>query len=472
MLLLRNGIGAFRRRWTAEGGYGEFLVIAGPLILMTSSWSIQQFVNRIFLTWHSKEALDASTPAAILNMALMSFFMGTVTYAETFVAQYYGAKRYQRIGPSFWQGIYVAIIGGIVLLIAAPFAKPIFHFVGHAPAVQHNEVVFFQILCLGAMPALASMAMAGFFAGRGETWPVMWVNFLGMAVNIVLDYLLIFGKFGFPEWGIKGAGIATVSANVVEALVYMALLAKPSHERKYHTLSGWRFDAGLFGRLLRFGAPSGIQFFIDLGAFAVFLLFVGRLGEDPQAATNIAFSINTVAFMPMLGSGFAVSILVGQYLGRDRPGVAQKAAYSGFHLTFAYMAVIAALYVLAPQLFLAPFAANADPKTFPAIAALTVILLRFVAVYSIFDTMNIIFSSAIKGAGDTRFVMLMIIVLSTFALVIPTFVAVVLLHENLYVAWTIASIYFSLLGFAFLFRFLGGKWKRMRVIEPAPPMES
>ena len=149
--------------------------------------------------------------------------------------------------------------------------------------------------------------------------------------------------------------------------------------------------------------------------------------------------------------------------------MAKRSVYSGFHLTFIYMTTIAALYVLVPDIFLRPFAAQADAERFGVIREMAVILLRFVAVYSLFDTLNIIFASAIKGAGDTRYVMYMILTVSLLALVIPCYVALVLLHTGIYVAWTIASVYISILGIIFLLRFLGGKWKSMRVIEEVPP---
>lgn len=456
-------------RWRCEGGYREVLAIAIPLILSTGAWGIQHFVDRMFLTWYSPEAIAAAMPAGILNFTIMSLFLGTAGYVSTFVAQYHGASRYERIGPILWQGMYVAIIGGIVHLLLIPLAGPVFRFVAHGELVQQYETIYFQVLCLGAAPAIASSAMSGFFSGRGKTLPIMVVNILATAVNLIMDYVLIFGNWGFPELGIKGAAIATVISASFSLLAYLVLLSRRAYDQRYHTLRGWRFKSSLFVRLMRFGLPSGVQFFLDVAGFTVFLLLVGRLGTNALAATNIAFNINSLAFMPMIGFGIAVSVLVGQHLGKDHPDLAVKSAYSGFHLTFLYMGTVAALYVLVPDLFLRPFAAQADVERFVTIREMTVILLRFVAVYSLFDTMNIIFASAIKGAGDTRYVMFMILVVSSLVLVIPSYVALVLFHAGIYVAWTIASIYISVLGIAFLFRFLGGKWKSMRVIEEVSP---
>jgi MATE family multidrug resistance protein len=401
----------------------------------------------------------------MLNFSMVSIFMGTAGYVTTFVAQYYGAERYDRIGPALWQGVYVSFLGGLAIVCAIPFAEPVFRLVGHSPLVQQNEVAYFQILCLGAGAYSASYALSGFFSGRGKTWPVLWVNAATTVVNLVLDYALIFGRWGFPELGIKGAGIATVVAGVFSLLMFFAILCSRSNNNTFHTIKGWRLERDLFVRLLRYGFPSGVQFFLEMAGFTAFVLLVGRLGIASLAATNIAFNINTLAFMPMIGCGIAVSVLVGQYLGGEKPDHAQSAVYSGFHLTLTYMLSIAAAYVLVPDVFVAPFALRADPMEFSEIYGYSIILLRFVAVYSVFDTMNIVFCSAIKGAGDTRYVMLITVILSVFVFILPVYLTVVVFEFGLMVAWIFATIYIISLGFIFYLRFLGGKWKAMRVIE-------
>jgi len=293
----------------------------------------------------------------------------------------------------------------------------------------------------------------------------MWVNSAATVLNLILDYAFIFGNWGFPEMGIKGAALATVIATLFSAFLFLLLISRKGYRTKYGTLRGWRLEKPLFMRVIRFGLPSGIQFLLDIAGFTAFILILGRLGATTLAATTIAFNINTIAFMPMIGAGMTVSILVGQYLGKDMPDLAQTSVYSGFHLTFIYMTSIALAYVIVPDIFIAPFAAQADKESFRDIYPLAVFILRFVAVYSVFDTLNIIFSSAIKGAGDTRFVMIIIFMLSLFVLVIPTYLSVVIMAWSITVPWIIATLYLTLLGFAFLFRFLGGKWKDMRVIE-------
>lgn len=461
--------GKIRNRYHAKAGYRELLKIAIPLILSTSAWSIQHFVDRMFLTWYSPESIAAAMPAGIFNFTIMTLFIGTASYINTFVAQYFGSKQFKNIGPIVWQGIYIAVIGGIVHLILIPLAKPIFGFIGHEMEIQKLEIIYFQVLCLGAFPAIASSAFSSFFSGRGKTWPLMWINAIATLTNIVFDYFLIFGNGGFPEMGIKGAAIATVLSGVVTFMIYIVIIVRPSFCKKFCTLSGYKLDIPLFKRLIYYGFPNGVQFFIDMAGFTAFLFIVGKLGRDSLAATNITFNINNLAFMPMIGFGIAVSVMVGQYLGDNKPELAQKSAYSGFHITIFYMSTMVMLYLGVPEMFIKPFMVGSNATEMKAIRDIVIVLIRFVAIYSIFDTFNIIFAAAIKGAGDTRFVMRMLSVLSIVLLIIPSYLALIVWKQSIYVGWIIVTVYIISLGIGFYLRFLGGKWKSMRVIETPPP---
>ncbi|MBN2418857.1 MAG: MATE family efflux transporter, partial [Deltaproteobacteria bacterium] len=167
----------------------------------------------------------------------------------------------------------------------------------------------------------------------------------------------------------------------------------------------------------------------------------------------------------MIGCGNAVSVLVGQYLGKGRPDMAEKSSYSGLHLTFMYMVSISVAYVTVPGIFIAPFAAKADPAIFGEISGLSIVLLRFVAVYSIFDTLSIVFSSALKGAGDTKFVMYMTVTIGWVIMVIPTYLSIAVFKLGIMSCWVYATLCVITLGIGFTLRFLNGKWKSMLVIE-------
>jgi MATE family multidrug resistance protein len=456
-----------KKRWNAEGGYRDLLRLAFPLILSTGSWTIQQVVDRIFLAWFSPAATAAALPAGMMHFTLMSLATGTAAYVGTFVAQYTGAGQTRRIGPIVWQGMYFSLAAGAFMMVFFPLAPSGFRLAGHPVEVRAMELTYFRTLLFGTFPAVASTALSGFFSGRGKTWTVMWVTASATAVNVVFDAVLIFGKAGFPRLGIFGAALATVFSQVVSLFAYLALMWRHDYQERFHTLSGWRFNQSLFTRLIRYGFPAGLHFFLDMIGFTLFLMVVGQYGMVPLAATNVAFNINNFSFMPMIGFGMAASIFVGQKLGEHRPELAEYGTWSAAHLTFFYMTVVAALYVLFPGLFLAPYLAKADPVEFRPIAAMAKHLLRFVAVYSLFDTMNIVFASAVKGAGDTRFVMWVSVALSWFVLVLPAYAGVRTGLIGLDGLWTIVTVYVCVTGLVFFARFVKGKWKTMRVIEAA-----
>ncbi len=187
----------------------------------------------------------------------------------------------------------------------------------------------------------------------------MLVDMFAAAMNIVLDYAWVFGNWGFPEWGIAGAAWATVISLWAKTAIYLVLVLRHKNREQYGTWSGMRFDRELFGRLLRYGFPSGAQLLLDVGAFTGFLVMVGRLGEKELAATGLAFNVNTLAFIPMLGFGMAVTTLVGQRLGENRPELAMRGTWTAFWLSSTYIGVMAlALETTARSIFFASISSN------------------------------------------------------------------------------------------------------------------
>lgn len=448
-----------------KGGYREVLKIAFPLILSTGSWSLQHFIDRVFLTWYSPEAIAAAMPASLANWTLVSLLMGTAAYVNTFVAQYYGAGQPERIGAAVWQGIYLAGFAVIEMALIYPFSDFIFAHLGHTPAVARLEANYFKILLWGAPFVVIANAISGFFSGRGKTWIVMWINFAGTAVNIAVDYLLIFGKWGFPEMGISGAGVATVLSAAVVAILFFVSMMRPRYQRLFGTLKNCKPDSKIFRRLLRYGLPSGLQFMLDILTFTLFIILVGHIGMRELAASNIAFNINTLAFLPMMGLSIAISTLVGQRLGENQPNLAERSAWSGFHLSFGYFGLLAFGYFFFPGLFLWPFKLSGRGPEFQAIQEMSILLLRFIAIYSLFDAANMSFAGALKGAGDTRFVAGLSVALGWSLMLIPGYIALKFFGSNVYWLWGFVTLYIAFLGIALLLRFRHGLWKKMRVIE-------
>ncbi|MBW2207672.1 MAG: MATE family efflux transporter [Deltaproteobacteria bacterium] len=456
-------------RWSKPNGYKEVLAISLPLVASMGSITLMQFTDRMFLANYSVDAITAALPAGIASFTFIAFFMGVANYTNAFVAQYTGARALDRVGASVWQGIHFALMATVFLASLFFISENLFDLIGHSPHIRSLEVTYFKILTLGAGLVVLSSAMACFYTGRGLTWTVMLVHMTGAAVNIPLDYCLINGIGPFPELGIEGAAIATVTSSAVIVAALAFLIFAPSNRARFGTWKKRAFDKELFGRLMRFGLPSGIQFFLEIFGFTFFIQMLGRLGDLELATSNIVLSIEMLAFLPMVGFHIGNATLVGQAIGRGRPEDGVYSTSSALHITMAYMMLLAAIFVLMPEPLLKLFrAGHHTPEEFAEIISLGIILMRFVAVFCCFDALNLIFSSAIKGAGDTRFIMWTIAAISLGIMIIPTYLAIEVLGAGIYTAWTLGTIYGCVLGLAFMLRYRKGKWKKMRVIESVP----
>jgi MATE family multidrug resistance protein len=456
-------------RWSQSNGYRDVLAISLPLVASMGSITLMQFTDRIFLANYSVDAISAALPAGIASFTSIAFFMGVANYTNAFVAQYVGARAYARVGASLWQGIYFSLAASCVLASLYFVSGMLFELIGHSPHIQALEITYFNILTLGAGLVVLGSAMASFYTGRGLTWTVMLVNMAGAAVNIPLDYCLINGVGPFPELGIMGAAIATVSASAVIVSILGILIFSPGNRERFSTWTSRTLDGELFGRLMRYGLPSGVQFFLEVFGLTFFIQMLGRLGDVELAASNIVLSIETLSFLPMVGFHVGNATLVGQAIGRGRPNQGAYATTSALHIIMAYMILVAAVFVLTPEPLLHLFKAHHYTSSqYAPIQDLGVILMRFVAVFCFFDALNLVFSGAIKGAGDTRFIMWTIGALSIGVMIVPIYVAVEVFGAGLYAAWTIATLYICALGLAFMWRYRQGKWKSMKVIEQQP----
>ncbi|TWT88994.1 Multidrug resistance protein MdtK [Pseudobythopirellula maris] len=466
-------------RWLAgPGGGGEVLRVAAPLVVSSLSWTVMTFVDRLMLRNASGDTMFAAFEASTAWFTTLCLPLGLCMYASTFVSQYHGAGQPRRIGPSVWQGVWLALAWTPLLLALVPLAPRMFSLAGHGAEVVPLEIDYFRVLSWGGPALLAGAAMQSFYSGRGKTVVLMVVDTLAALLNVLLDYLWIFGHWGFEAGGIEGAGWATVVSLWIKALVYAALMLQRKHRADFET-GNWLPDRELIGRLLKYGGPSGLQLLLEVGGFTTFIIMVGRLGVVEGEATGMAFSVSTLAFMPVWGLSMAGSILVGQHLGENRDRTAARAVWTTLHVAFIYMAFVSTLYVATPGLFLAGFFGlsplSVDPATLDghdaAVWAASVVLLRFVAAYNLLDAFLMVFVNALKGAGDTRYILLVSLVMASL-LSVMSYLAVAIWEFSLMGCWAIITAWVFITGVVYLLRFLQGNWRTMRVIEQAPVLEN
>ena len=389
------------------GGYRETLRVAVPMMISSGSFTLMQFVDRIFLTRYSAEAIQAALPAGILAFTLVCLFSALAGYGSTFVAQFYGAGDRRGCSRATAQALWLALIAWPIMLALLPVGAWLLSISGHAPAVLREELTFYRILMFGSLAVPLSAAISGFYTGRGDMLTNMAAVVFGNLLNILLDWLLIFGHAGCPQLGIAGAGWATVISSFATPAVLLALyFLAPRFRGPYDTWHTLRPDFALLRRLVRYGLPSAGNLLLDVGSFTVFVLLTGRMGADALAASNIALSINNVAFMPLVGIGIAAATLVGQYQGRGDSATAARAGWTALKIGWLYMAAIAASFLLFPHGYFLLFTGRGDGGVhLDQVLPVGRGLLWMMAAWGMGDAANVILAGALKGAGDTRFVL-------------------------------------------------------------------
>jgi MATE family multidrug resistance protein len=454
------------QNWRASQRYREVLGVCLPLVMGMSAVTVMEFTDRVFLSNYSLEAISAASPASGAAFVFLVLFGGVGSYCGVFIAQYVGAGRNDRVGAMLWQGIYFTGLAGLILLLVAAFLSgPIFSLADHGEEIQRLETLYFRILCSGGVFYVAAQTLSSFFSGRGLTRPVMIVNIIGMLINIPLDYCLIYGWAFFPELGIAGAGIATVFSSASITLIFVLLVFRKTHEDRFKVMSGRSFDLALIKRLLRFGVPGSMQLCIDISAFVIFIMIVGRLGIEELAATNIALSISAIAFMPSYGTSQGVAVLVGQSLGRTRPDQGRLATISAIHLLLFYILMVDLVFIFSPQIVVAIFIPETTAAAdYGPVMDKAVTIMRIMACYLFLDALYMIFAGVLKGAGDTRYLMCAILAASIFCFLIPLWIGIELFDRGIFFAWgCVLSFVFSLFLLTWL-RYRQGRWQQMSVI--------
>lgn len=477
--------------WSRPAGGREVLQIAVPMVVTTLSWTLMNFIDSAILMRVSGTAMAAAYQAGIIWFAALSLFWGICSYSSTFVAQYFGDEQPNKIGPAVWQGVWLALSFSLLVPVAQWFAPRLFDLFGHEEELARMEALFFQILCYGAPGMLMAQSLECFYSGRGKTWVVMVVDAGAVVVNLILALMLVRGWFGIESWGIDGAAWATVLAQWWRAVSYATLILLPANRAAFNT-ADIKPDGQLLRRMIRFGGPSGMQMMLDVTGFALFMMFVAKIGVAEAEATSLAFRVSQVAFMPVWGLGMATAVLVGQKLGEDRPELAQRAARTTLSMSLVYMGAISLVFVFAPRVFLQTFfthgevpAASVAEELSPGdvkpqavesaaadheepakieVEAMTSYLMRFVAAYNMFDAAVIILVSVLRGAGDTRFVMLVSCFMSVMV-ASGSYIGVNVFNFNVYAAWWFIAIWVSTLAVIYVLRYRTGKWQAMRVID-------
>jgi MATE family multidrug resistance protein len=434
------------------------------------------FTDRIFLAHYSIGALNACANAGTLAWAFM-FGIGMVAaMSEVFVAQYNGAKMYQKIGSPVWQMVWVSLFSFIVFIPVAIWGSPLI-FKDNLYAVMESQ--YFRWLVIFAPSYALLTAFSGFFIGRGKTYVLIWLAVIANILNIILDRILIFGIPGWvPEMGIQGAAIATCFGYFFQSIVLFFYFLSPQNRKEFGT-GNWKIDFTQMRQCLKIGLPQGIFSALEVFGWAIFYWMMTSLSETHITVSSICQSFLILfSFFPD-GLCRGAAAVAGNFIGSQRTNMIRKVLKSGFIL-LAYFVLATSLFLVvdpvdtAKLLFFAHFEeGNLLPSLDPSFATALRTCMIFSFIYFIFDGIKWILSGILIAAGDTMFILITGALSVWIFLLAPIYWLVVKSHAPVEHAWAITALYSAIFAIIYWARFRQGAWQKINLLgdtknQPSP----
>lgn len=454
---------------------------AWPTVLTMLSYTLMQFVDSLMVAQVGQVELAAQGNGAIWSFVPMVLVFGVLSVVNTFVAQSLGARRPHEVTRYGWAGIWMALLAWALLLVPYGLALPwIFSHMGHDARLMELETDYCSILVFGGAATLLGRGVANFFFGIQKPGIVTVGAVAGNVINLLLNWVLIYGSLGLPSlgipgvpgvppMGIAGAAIATVIGSMVEAAIPLwVFLGRRMHER-FSVRSDWRLDARALRDLLRVGSPAALQQGTEILTWAVFSsVLVGRFGATALAAGWATLRYLHLSFMPAVGFGVAATSLVGRHIGAGDPETAAARARTALVLAIAYMSLCGGAMLLLRSHLVALFAhgANTPPDEAARIVELGSRMMIAAAFFQAFDAVGIVLMGALRGAGDTLWPGVASFVLS-WALIVGLGWVLVEQAPGLgpMGPWIAASAYIVVFGLALALRWRSGAWRRLHLLQ-------
>ncbi len=293
------------------------------------------------------------------------------------------------------------------------------------------------------------------------------VDALATLVNLVLSILFIFGFGPIPAMGVIGAALGTAISFWIKLPIMHRVIGRDHAMRSRYAVGSRKpWERDMFRRLLVYGTPAGLQMLAEAGCFSIIMLQVGGLGKLPMAATTLALGLNVLAFVPMIGLGIGVGVLVGQHVASKRIDLARRTVWNALTMSILYTSGFAVALGLFPSQMAGLYALGTAPERYAQMEPILVPLLQIIAIYCVLDGIQIVFVGAIKGAGDTWFVLLGTFFVSGVSVAVG-FLLQSYFGNSLLLWWYVIAGWVAAMALAFWLRYVAGVWESKRVIEQA-----
>ncbi len=444
-----------------EKKWMEIISLATPVVISKLSFTAMALVDTAMVGRLGASEQAAVGIATTFLFTVYVFGLGLISSVNTLVSQHHGAGQPERCGIILGHGLRLSTIIGVVTFAVLALSRPAFSWAGLSEAVAESGYAYLLFRIFGLFGVFWYWTYNAFFEGIGQTRTPMVIALVANVINIVLDYVLIFGLGPIPAMGVQGAGLATALSN----LFMLACFVFVVHRRRspYRRFGTNRLfvpvEWPLMRKMVRLGVPMGGQFFAEIGAFLVFSVFVGWVSDEALAAHQVALRLWSVSFMTAWGISIAATTLVGRHQGAGKSELAFAVGMRSLVLTLGFTALVGAVYMAIPGILSAAFTAFAD------VARIATVLMYVCAINQVFDGINIVAYGALKGAGDTSWP-LRLVVLTNWGLGVPlVYLLTIVVGLGPLGTWFGIMAVLGCQAMAMFLRFKGGKWREIRLVE-------
>lgn len=388
---MTTALGAVRRE------VKPMIALAVPVVVAELGWIAMGIVDIGMVGRLGAEAIGAVGVGSILFMTLAVFGMGFLLGLDTLVSQAFGAEKLEDCHRWLVHGAVLSIVLAVPMTLLARMGAASLHVWGFDPEVLRLTIPYLEIVAWSALPLLLYATFRRYLQSMNVVLPVMFALVSANLINVLANWILVFGHLGAPALGVNGAGWATCISRVYMATVLLAtILYRNARDRSGLWSVPLKLDLARMRRLIGLGFPAAIQVTLEVGVFAAVTALAGRLAPAALAAHQVALNVASVTFMVPLGVASAGAVRVGQAVGRRDAAGASQAGWAALLLGVLFMGCAALVFLALPEPILRLFTSE------PAVVATGVSLLLIAAGFQLFDGVQGVTTGLLRGLGDTR----------------------------------------------------------------------
>ena len=431
------------------------------MVLARASQSVITFADAIQVKHLGVKAIAATATGGLNVLGFVILATGTAFIVQSFVAQLSGRGDRDRAPRFAWYGLAIAGIAAGIAVAMIPLVGPALALTGYSVEVRAQMTSYMAIRMLSIGAIVGVEALGNWYGGLGNTWMQMVAGLITMVTAVVLNWVLIDGNLGAPAMGVDGAALASTIASFL-GFGFLAI----AFWRRWGgapTTRATNLSLRELGRVLRFGLPNGLNWFLEFAAFQLFINGVlASLGDETVAALNVVIAVNSLSFMPAFGLASAGAILAGQAIGRDARNAVWPQVKVTLLCTMTWMGTIGLIYAAFPGRVLSLFASSTSGQ----LVAIGTTMLVISAAWQLADAVGMTLAETLRAAGDTAWTAGARVVLAWAVFTPSAFLTVTRFHGGSIGAMLCLVGYLGLLATALAWRFKSGAWKRIELIEP------